>query len=143
MLKYLFVFLLFGCSNVKESYKPNFIDISGNSLEMLYKINQLRTGDGLNKLKAESKLMELAQAKAEDMYLSNYINHSGFYDRQIASGCYKLGECLSYNYNSVESSFNAWESSKMHYLTLIKINTTGFGYGESGKYKCLLVAQYK
>jgi len=139
----IFILLLISCESTKQHYVPNFVDVSGNALEMLTNVNLLRTSNGLNKLKAESELMELAQAKAEDMYLNNYIDHRGFHNREILSGCTELGECLAYNYNSVESSFNAWESSKMHYLTLIKVNTTGFGFGEKGKYKCLLIARYE
>lgn len=138
---FLFVFISCDTSNDKP-YVQQYIDLSGSAFEMLFKVNQLRTNSGLNKLQGETKLMELAQDKADDMNHNHYIDHRGFYDRQVASGCAELGECLSYNYNSVESSFIAWESSKMHYLTLLKKHSTGFGYGENGKYRCILIANY-
>jgi uncharacterized protein YkwD len=142
-MRFLIILFLFaGCSNSNEKkYKPQETILIGDGLTMLNKINQTRSEFGLNMVFPEKKLNDIAQRYSVEMDGTKILNHGGFHDRQVESGCYSFGECLSYNY-TVTSSFEAYVLSKSHSQTLINPRYTHIGYGRSGRYECVLLGGY-
>ena len=138
------LFLFFGCSTSDAvAYQPQTVVLNNDAFEMQTKVNALRQTEGAPMLQGESKLMEIAKHKAEQMYFDNIISHSDFDERFAESGATYMGECLSYNYQAVSSEFTAYVNSKSHQKTLINAIYSHMGYWREGKYGCLIVAGYQ
>lgn len=115
--------------------------------------NKIREDKGLVILKENSKLNQAAFAKAGDMLLNQYFEHTSPTKIGLSSWLNQLrydylsaGENLAMGFNDASEVVNAWTKSKTHYANLIDPDYREIGVGMvSGPFKkeeTTLVAQY-
>ncbi len=110
---------------------------------LLSDTNVARAGNGVSKLKLNTKLDAAAQAKANDMASRNYWSHNTpegnppwiFVTAQGYS-YQKLGENLAAGFADEQSTINGWMASPPHRENLLDpaFSDVGFGYANNPNY---------
>jgi len=125
-------------------------DVSEAEQQMLNLVNKARADAGVSPLSFDSKLMELARLKAEDMVKNNYFSHqSPVYGspfdmmRQYGVTFRTAGENIAGN-STVEGAYKAWMGSSGHRQNIenSKFNYTGIGIVKSNTYGYIFVQMF-
>ena len=121
--------------------------------QILDLITQFRAEKGINILSETGKLNTSAQAKAGDMVINKYFDHTGpdnhtlpYFLSQAGYNYRVAGENLAMGFSSAEKVFNAWLKSPLHYKNIVdeEFMETGLGI-DSGDYKgknTIFIAQH-
>jgi len=124
-------------------------DISEDEQTLINLINKARADAGVAPLELDSKLMEAARLKANEMVEKNYFSHqSPTYGspfdmmKQIGISFKTAGENIAGN-KTIEGAFKAWMNSEDHKANIIndKFNYSGIGIVDSKTYGKVLVLQ--
>jgi len=106
------------------------------STKILELVNEERTAMGLTPLVLDKDLCEVAKAKAEDMMINNYFDHtSPTYGSpfemmtQFGITYSAAGENIAAGYGSAESVMIGWMNSPGHRANILNGNYTQLGVG--------------
>jgi uncharacterized protein YkwD len=110
--------------------------------QLVFLINLERQKRSLSTLKSESRLIDIATAKAMEMNRDKSITHNGFMSRSAASEGITFAENLGYNYKSQQALLDAYMNSPSHRDNIIQANFTHVGSWTEEKYNCLVFAEY-
>ena len=117
--------------------------ISAYEMEVINLVNEIRASNGLNALKPNAKLSEIARTKSQDMRTNGYFAHqSPTYGspfdmlRQFGVTYRTAGENIAYGYSTPAAVVEGWMNSQGHRENILKSTYTeiGVGYVESGNY---------
>lgn len=126
------------------------INLSQDEQLLLGLINDARTDAGVEPLKFDSDLVNVARLKAEDMVENNYFSHTSStygspFDmmKQFNISYRSAGENIAGN-RSIEGAFNAWINDEDHKRNLLDkgFNYTGIGVVDSETYGKILVQMF-
>lgn len=113
-----------GDQGVKDDFAAQVVDL----------VNQERTKVGLQPLKSDSALTNVAMLKAKDMYNNNYFDHNSPtlgspFDLMNAQGIqYRTaGENIAKGQRTPEEVMNAWMNSDGHRKNILSANYTTIG----------------
>lgn len=127
-----------------------------SSTDLLQDTNQQRVNNGDQPLKLSDKLVQAAQAKANDMASRNYWSHNTpegsppwiFVDK-AGYNYQKAGENLAYGFATSADTVTGWMNSPSHRENLLDKSFTdvGFGYANAVNYQnngpeTIVVAMY-
>ena len=124
--------------------------LSADEQEVFNLINAQRTKNGLQALKMDAEVLNVARAKAKDMVDKNYFAHesptygSPFDMLNSFKVSYKTaGENIAGN-SSNSGAVNAWMNSSGHKANILnsKFNYTGLGVVKSAKYGKIYVQMF-
>ncbi len=116
------------------------INITNKQKKLVDLINEERKKSGLNPLKIDKNLFEIAQYKSEDMYDESYFSHNS----PNFGKTYKLlsqknisykafGENIGFTY-SIYKAHNGFMNSNGHRKNILNPNFTHIGIGIKGNY---------
>ncbi|MBP1757895.1 MAG: hypothetical protein H6Q61_144 [Firmicutes bacterium] len=117
--------------------------ISAYEMEVINLVNEIRTSNGLNALKANAQLSEIARTKSQDMLDKGYFAHqSPTYGspfdmlRQFGVTYRTAGENIAYGYATPAAVVEGWMNSQGHRENILKSTYTeiGVGYVQNGNY---------
>ncbi len=123
------------------------IELSGEEYSVLKLINQERAQKGLVPLKCDSRLMEIAKLKINDMVEENYVSHNSdkygnvFNMLKIRNINYSLaGENIARNLNE-SRAVQAWMNSNSHRENILekRYEYTGISVVKDKNYGYLFV----
>ncbi|WP_425447169.1 CAP domain-containing protein [Dethiothermospora halolimnae] len=127
-------------NNNNEINQDSQLQISTKERILLDLINQEREKRGLNPLKIDKTLFEVAQTKSEDMYNNNYFSHTSptfgkTYSliREKGVKYIRSGENIGRTY-SVYRAHNGFMNSEGHRANILNPNFTHIGIGIKGNY---------
>lgn len=99
--------------------------------------NQERAKAGLTALQANAQLTEAARAKADDMLLKGYFDHTSpvgrtpwVFIKAAGYGYTRAGENLAIDFPTIAGPINGWLASPPHRANLLKPDYTEIGLAE-------------
>lgn len=122
-----------GDSTNKVSQNSN---LSANAQEVIKLVNKERNAAGLSALAENSRLSEVAQAKAEDMMKNGYFSHisptygSPFEMMKTFGIAYKsAGENIAKGQKTPAAVMNGWMNSSGHRTNILNVSYEQIGAG--------------
>ena len=128
---FVFIYLLFGCSNITENTQvyPELAYIpSTEDTQLVVLLNNYHLTNNLPPLVYSAHMSALAAGHNDHMILTNTLDLYGFHDRCLSIQYVLhlnggIGECLAYNYQNPASVLSAWINSPDHKVILDKPST--------------------
>ncbi len=126
------------------------INLSQDEQQLLSLINDARMDAGVEPLKFDTELVNVARLKAQDMVENSYFSHTSSnygspFDmmKQFNISYRSAGENIAGN-RSIEGAFNAWINDEDHKRNLLDngFNFTGIGIADSETYGKILVQMF-
>ncbi|KYG90296.1 S-layer protein [[Bacillus] sp. KCTC 13219] len=119
-----------------RDYIPTIAEKKKDAQEVVAIVNKLRQEHGLDPVKHDLLLSQLAVIKAQDMVERNYFEHKSphygapwdmaeLFDYSYTS----FGENIARNYNSAQAVTDAWMVSPTHRENILKSSYTHIGIG--------------
>ena len=118
------VFTMVSCSsdssngNSTDNKVVTNYDYTPAELQLIALINNHRTSIGLNALEVINHISYKSEEHNLYMIKNKVVNHDYFQQRadnlKQVLGAEEVGENIAYNYQNVESAFNAWMNSPEH-----------------------------
>lgn len=130
------------------SSQSSQINLNSTESAILNLVNSTRKDNGLGAVTYNSKLEQVAQAKAADMNNQNYFAHTnpeGKSDFSFASDAgykYKwIGSNIAKgDFSSVSAVFTAWMNSPEHKANILGVQGVEIGYAQCGQYFSFFIA---
>ncbi|RPH42632.1 MAG: CAP domain-containing protein [Desulfobulbaceae bacterium] len=101
---------------------------------LLEQINLYRMNNGLNSLRIDPVLGQLAKEHSSHMFQRKRISHRNFDERSDQAGSCLCVENVGWNYDSPLKLFDDWQRSRGHNRNMLKMEITRVGIAETGKY---------
>lgn len=101
---------------------------------LLAQINMYRIDNGLNSLRVDPVLCQLAKKHSSEMFQRKRVNHRNFDERTDQAGSCLCVENVGWNYDSPRNMFNGWRRSRGHDRNMLKEGIFRVGIAETGKY---------
>ena len=136
--------LLISCSKEQEEkgkHNPITIVFNGKNLEFFNILNDYRDSLGLEKVKGEKLLTELATEHCYYMVANDTCSHYGNGHRELTANALGYGEILSYNYQTEQSRFIGYFNSLPH-KAVMEGDFTSVGIDEMNGFQCVIFAKY-
>lgn len=123
-------------SERRESMPKNYFPFSFNgtlyqsrAYEMLALVNRERARKGVAPLKWDAELESSAVTRAAEVSImfSHTRPNGSMCDTAFPSGLYAMGENIAMGFSSVQSTFNQWVNSPMHYSNMVNPHFTHIG----------------
>lgn len=124
--------------------------LSEDEQTILNLVNKARREAGLNELKVDTQMMNVAKLKSQDMADNNYFSHTSPtygspFDMLKRFGVFykTAGENIA-GHSTAENAFNAWMNSAGHKANILgaNYNYTGIGIVSSNKYGKLFTQMF-
>lgn len=131
----LFTVLLLALANIPVQAKearPAGVSLYGETL--LAQINIYRQENGLNGLRFDPGLIQLAQKHSYEMFQQKRIGHSNFNQRFERSNSRLCVENVGWNFTNPLKMFDSWRASRGHDENMLKEGITKAGIAEVGDY---------
>lgn len=138
LLMLLLVFLAAVSAQAREK-RPADVTLYGETL--LAQINQYRQENGLNTLRFESGLIQLAKKHSFEMFQQKMLSHRNFQDRFERSGSRLCVENVGWNYTNPLKQFEGWRKSPEHNKNLLAGGVQLAGIAEVGNYVTFFACQ--
>ncbi|RUS42894.1 SCP-like extracellular [Cohnella sp. AR92] len=128
---------------VQSANPPSSASASAFEQQVLDLVNKERQSGGLNALTMDSKLVEVARAKAKDMHDNNYFDHQSPtygspFDMMKSFGVsyQSAGENIAKGQTSPEQVMSQWMNSPGHKANIMNGSYTkiGVGYMPTGEW---------
>jgi uncharacterized protein YkwD len=134
--KFLFIVLLVlsvaaGSAQAKEK-RP--ADVTLYSETLLTQINQYRQSNGLNPLRFEPGLIQLAKKHSFEMFQQKMLSHRNFQERFERSGSRHCVENVGWNYTNPLKQFDGWQHSPEHNKNMLAEGIQKAGIAEVNNY---------
>ena len=101
---------------------------------LLAQINLYRMDKGLNLLRTDLVLGQLAKQHSAEMFQRKRVSHRNFDDRTDQAGSRLCVENVGWNYDSPLDMFEGWRRSRGHDRNMLKEGITRVGIAETGRY---------
>ena len=117
--------------------------VSSYEAEVIRRVNEIRTQNGLKELQTDWQLSRVARYKSEDMKKNNYFSHTSPtygspFDmmKKFGISYRSAGENIAKGQKTPQAVVNAWMNSAGHRENILKASYThiGVGYVASGNY---------
>ena len=112
--------------------RPAGVTVYGETL--LAQINQYRQEKGLNTLRFDPGLTQLAQNHSFAMFQQKMLSHRNFQDRFDRSGSHLCVENVGWNYTNPLKQFEGWRRSPDHNKNMLTDGIQQAGIAEVGNY---------
>ncbi len=112
--------------------RPADVTLYGETL--LAQINQYRQENGLNALRFEPGLIQLAKKHSFEMFQQKMLSHRNFQDRFERSGSHLCVENVGWNYTNPVKQFDGWRNSPGHNKNMLAEGVQLAGIAEVGNY---------
>lgn len=119
-------------STQAREMRPAGVSLFGETL--LAEINQYRQENGLNSLRFEPNLVQLAQHHSFEMFQQKMLSHRNFNQRFDQSGSRLCVENVGWNYNTPQKQFDGWRHSPGHDQNMLAEGVQKAGIAEVGNY---------
>lgn len=107
---------------------------SGYDLALLEQINRYRLENGLNRMRLDPALGELAREHSGMMFRRRQTNHDNFNARFQQAQSRLCVENVGWNYDTPAQMFEGWRRSSGHNRNMLKEGLNRAGIAETGKY---------
>ena len=101
---------------------------------LLAEINRYRQENGLNTLRFDPNLIQLAQHHSFEMFQQKMLSHRNFSQRFDRSGSHLCVENVGWNYTNPLKQFDGWRSSPAHDKNMLAEGIQLAGIAEVGQY---------
>ena len=138
----LFIVLLVSLAAVSiqaKEMRPAGVTVYGETL--LAQINQYRQDNGLNTLRFETGLVQLAQKHSFEMFQQKLLSHRNFNERFERSGSHLCVENVGWNYTNPLKQFDGWRKSPGHDKHMLAEGIQKAGIAEVGNYVTFFACQ--
>jgi len=122
-----------------KEMRPAGVTAYGETL--LTEINLYRRENGLNSLRFDPLLIQLAQKHSFEMFQGKMLSHSNFKSRFERSGSRSCVENVGWNYPNPLKMFESWRGSRGHDENMLKEGVRKVGIAEVGKYVTYFACQ--
>ena len=130
----IFLLLLTSVLQINRSYALDESKSLVYETELLHRINQYRTDNGLNPLSADRTLNKLARSHSRHMEEENVLSHDNFENRFRECRHSSCVENVGWNSPTPRAQLRAWESSKGHSANLLNRKIRYAGIAKVGAY---------
>jgi uncharacterized protein YkwD len=127
----LLVFSVAASAQAKEK-RPGDVTLYGETL--LAEINRYRQENGLNTLRFEPGLIQLAKKHSFEMFQQKMLSHRNFQERFDRSGSHLCVENVGWNYTNPLKQFDGWRRSPGHNKNMLAEGIQMAGIAEVGNY---------
>lgn len=104
------------------------------SQALLQQINLYRLEKGLNQLRHDPILTQLANTHSTEMFRKKTMDHRNFEDRFKRSNSRLCVENVGWNYGSPLKMFDGWHHSTLHNQNMLQEGVSRAGIAEIGEY---------
>lgn len=101
---------------------------------LLEQINMYRIDNGLNSLRLDPVLGQLAKKHSSEMFQRKRVSHRNFSERANQAGSCLCVENVGWNYDSPRNMFDGWRKSRGHDRNMLNEGISRVGIAETGKY---------
>jgi uncharacterized protein YkwD len=122
-----------------KAMRPAGVTAYGETL--LAEINLYRQESGLNPLRFDPALVQLAQKHSFEMFQQKMLSHRNFKQRFERSGSRSCVENVGWNYPNPLKMFEGWRRSRGHDENMLKDGVRKVGIAEVGKYVTYFACQ--
>ena len=130
----IFLLLLTAALQINRTYALDENKSFLYETELLHRINQYRTENGLNPLSSDSTLNRLARSHSRYMEEKNVLSHENFENRFRQCRHSSCVENVGWNSPTPEAQLLAWENSKGHNGNLLNRKIRYAGLAKVGAY---------
>jgi uncharacterized protein YkwD len=122
-----------------KEMRPAGVTLYGERL--LAEINRYRQENGLNTLRFEPRLVQLAQTHSFEMFQQKILSHRNFNQRFAQSGSSLCVENVGWNYTNPLKQFEGWRNSPGHDQNMLADGIQKAGIAEIGNYVTFFACQ--